>query len=231
MPKKGITAEQWLHARKQLLLFFGFIATLVAAVGVAFLAISHGNEGTNNSDVKRTASSSSIAAVTTPKHRSFRAEYGSSLVIKDSQCSLQKDEDIYLAPKRIYFGTEYVKKRQVHMPKTEVTTEATVAIQEIVDWVLQFGDQVCRVIIFTSVDAHGAKEFDLGLGQKMADSVRNSLIKAGLNADHIETFSFGKEYAKDLYVASAKSGLTKDYNNYADVGVMLRSIRRGDGPT
>ena len=42
-------------------------------------------------------------------------------------------------------------------------------------------------------DARGSTGYNLGLGQKRADSVRESLVKLGVAADRLVTISYGSE--------------------------------------
>lgn len=52
-----------------------------------------------------------------------------------------------------------------------------------------------KVYIFVEghCDERGAEAYNLALGAKRANSVRNALIKGGVNADNVFTISYGKE--------------------------------------
>jgi len=50
-----------------------------------------------------------------------------------------------------------------------------------------------RVTIQGNCDERGSREYNLGLGQRRAESVKRALMALGASASHIETISFGKE--------------------------------------
>ena len=50
-----------------------------------------------------------------------------------------------------------------------------------------------RVTIQGNCDERGSREYNLGLGQRRADSVKKALMAVGASASNIETVSFGKE--------------------------------------
>lgn len=50
-----------------------------------------------------------------------------------------------------------------------------------------------KVILQGNCDERGSREYNLGLGQRRADSVRKILMAKGVKDGQIETVSFGKE--------------------------------------
>jgi len=50
-----------------------------------------------------------------------------------------------------------------------------------------------RVTIQGNCDERGSREYNLGLGQRRADSEKRALMAVGASASNIETVSFGKE--------------------------------------
>lgn len=50
-----------------------------------------------------------------------------------------------------------------------------------------------RVVIEGNADERGSREYNLALGQKRADAVKNRLTLLGARATQIETISFGEE--------------------------------------
>lgn len=50
-----------------------------------------------------------------------------------------------------------------------------------------------RITIQGNCDERGSREYNLGLGQRRADSVKRALMALGASASNIETVSFGKE--------------------------------------
>jgi len=50
-----------------------------------------------------------------------------------------------------------------------------------------------RITIEGNCDERGSREYNLALGQRRADSVRTYLVKQGVDANRIDTVSFGEE--------------------------------------
>ena len=50
-----------------------------------------------------------------------------------------------------------------------------------------------KVRVEGNCDERGSKEYNLGLGQRRADSVKKMLILSGAKASQIETISYGEE--------------------------------------
>lgn len=59
------------------------------------------------------------------------------------------------------------------------------------EWLERYRD--VRVIIEGHCDERGTREFNLALGAKRANAVRDYLIAAGINPKRIATISYGKE--------------------------------------
>ncbi len=57
----------------------------------------------------------------------------------------------------------------------------------------QVDNSSVRVTIQGNCDERGSREYNLGLGQRRADSVKRALMALGASARNIETISFGKE--------------------------------------
>jgi len=50
-----------------------------------------------------------------------------------------------------------------------------------------------RLLIEGHCDERGSTEYNLGLGDNRANSVKEALVRAGVSADRVKTMSFGKE--------------------------------------
>ena len=50
-----------------------------------------------------------------------------------------------------------------------------------------------HVIVEGHCDARGPTEYNLALGERRANSVKNFLVSAGVNSDRVKTISYGKE--------------------------------------
>jgi peptidoglycan-associated lipoprotein len=68
-------------------------------------------------------------------------------------------------------------------------------INDIAAWLSQ--NQAAKLTIEGHCDERGTIEYNLALGEKRAEAVKNQLVKAGVNGDRIKTISFGKEMPVD----------------------------------
>ena len=50
-----------------------------------------------------------------------------------------------------------------------------------------------RIMVAGNCDERGTREYNLGLGERRANSVKDYLVSRGIAADRIETISYGKE--------------------------------------
>jgi len=73
----------------------------------------------------------------------------------------------------------------------ELDTDAKELLQDQVAWLKQYSD--VSVIIEGHCDERGTREYNLALGEKRAQSVKNYLINLGISADRVTTISYGKE--------------------------------------
>ena len=55
-----------------------------------------------------------------------------------------------------------------------------------------------RVVLEGNTDERGGREYNLALGQKRSDSVKNRLQLLGVPEDRMESISFGKERPRAL---------------------------------
>ncbi|HAG53556.1 MAG TPA: peptidoglycan-associated lipoprotein [Alphaproteobacteria bacterium] len=58
-------------------------------------------------------------------------------------------------------------------------------------------DSIASIIIQGHADERGTREYNLALGERRAVAVKKYLVGLGLNAEQIETISFGKEQPED----------------------------------
>ena len=73
----------------------------------------------------------------------------------------------------------------------ELDTDAQELLQDQVAWLKQYSN--VSVIIEGHCDERGTREYNLALGEKRAQSVKNYLINLGVSADRVSTISYGKE--------------------------------------
>ena len=73
----------------------------------------------------------------------------------------------------------------------ELDNDAQELLQDQVAWLKQYTD--VSVIIEGHCDERGTREYNLALGEKRAQSVKNYIINLGISADRVSTISYGKE--------------------------------------
>ena len=73
----------------------------------------------------------------------------------------------------------------------ELDADAQELLQDQVAWLKQYSD--VSVIIEGHCDERGTREYNLALGEKRAQSVKNYLINLGISSDRVSTISYGKE--------------------------------------
>ena len=94
-----------------------------------------------------------------------------------------------------------------------IRTSENGKIQQIASFLQQGNSQI---IIAGFTDERGTAEYNRGLGERRAESVREALIASGAKADNIQTVSFGAEMPTDP--ASNEEAWAK--NRRAEIGVV-----------
>ncbi len=82
---------------------------------------------------------------------------------------------------RVFFGYD----------SSDLDSDALELLQDQVAWLKQNSD--VTVTIEGHCDERGTREYNLALGEKRAQAVKNYLIGLGINPDRISTISYGKE--------------------------------------
>ncbi len=82
---------------------------------------------------------------------------------------------------RVYFAFD----------SAELSREARATLEKQAEW-LQHHPQV-RVIVEGHADERGTREYNLALGERRANAVKNYLVALGVAPERIETISYGKE--------------------------------------
>ncbi|HYG86529.1 MAG TPA: peptidoglycan-associated lipoprotein Pal [Azospirillum sp.] len=82
---------------------------------------------------------------------------------------------------RVFFGTD----------KFDLTPEARATLDHQAQWMQQY--KQVTVTIEGHADERGTREYNLGLGEKRANTVKNYLVASGVNASRIKILSYGKE--------------------------------------
>ena len=86
---------------------------------------------------------------------------------------------------RVYFDTDKYDVREDARPLLDAQTQ----------WLRRYSS--VRVRIEGNADERGTREYNLALGARRANAVRDHLVRAGVSADRISTISFGKEQPID----------------------------------
>ena len=74
---------------------------------------------------------------------------------------------------------------------SDLDSDAQELLQDQVAWLKQYSD--VSVTVEGHCDERGTREYNLALGEKRAQSVKNYLISLGISSDRISTISYGKE--------------------------------------
>ncbi|PLW75216.1 peptidoglycan-associated lipoprotein Pal [Cohaesibacter celericrescens] len=82
---------------------------------------------------------------------------------------------------RVFFDTD--------SSDVNVTSQATLDKQAV--WLQQYANY--RVAIEGHADERGTREYNIALGARRANAVRNYLVSKGISANRMSTRSFGKE--------------------------------------
>ncbi len=82
---------------------------------------------------------------------------------------------------RVFFGYD----------SSDLDSDALELLQDQVAWLKQNSE--VAVTIEGHCDERGTREYNLALGEKRAQAVKNYLIGLGINPDRVSTISYGKE--------------------------------------
>jgi peptidoglycan-associated lipoprotein len=75
--------------------------------------------------------------------------------------------------------------------KYDVRDDQRAALQGNGDFLRSHSD--VRIVVEGHCDERGSAQYNLGLGQKRADSIKEFLVNMGISADRVRTISYGKE--------------------------------------
>jgi len=133
------------------------------------------------------------ACTTTPKDEASSSGTGSSdSSSSDSSSSVSSDSEVaQIIPgtqddlivnvgDRVFFGYN----------SSELDSDAQELLQDQVAWIKQHN---VSVTIEGHCDERGTREYNLALGEKRAQAVKNYLISMGVDSVQISTISYGKE--------------------------------------
>lgn len=104
-------------------------------------------------------------------------------------------------PESVFFATD----------KSDITPQAAVALKNQAEWLKQHPDT--KMQITGNADQRASQEYNQALGQKRADAVKDYLVQLGVNADRLETASYGAarpvctESEENCYAANRRADL------------------------
>ena len=150
-----------------------FYKFLISAILVLFVAAC-ATKPKDSADASGSGETSADSSVSTED--GIITETAGSGVIAGSQ------EDLIVnVGDRVFFGYD----------SSDLDSDALELLQDQVAWLKQNSD--VSVTIEGHCDERGTREYNLALGEKRAQSVKNYLIGLGINPDRVSTISYGKE--------------------------------------
>jgi peptidoglycan-associated lipoprotein len=95
--------------------------------------------------------------------------------------------------------------------QADISSEAQQILQRQSDWLRRYSN--VSVTIEGHCDERGTREYNLALGERRAQAVKNVLVAAGIPAARISTISYGKErpeipHSDDQSYAQNRRGVT-----------------------
>ncbi len=105
-----------------------------------------------------------------------------------------QEELIAVAGDRIFFGSD--SYRLTNVAKDTVRRQA--------NWLMQ--NPRISVTVEGHCDERGTREYNLALGERRANSVKNYLVEMGVNPSRVNTISYGKEFPEFLGTGEAAWG-------------------------
>ena len=75
--------------------------------------------------------------------------------------------------------------------KSNITTDGRTQLEKQAAWLKRFGS--VNVVIEGHADERGTREYNLGLGERRANSAKDFLVAIGISANRIKVISYGKE--------------------------------------
>ena len=150
-------------------MFYKFIISAFLVLFVAACA-------TKPKDDADASGSGSTSSDSTVSAEGTISETSGSGIISGSQ------EDLIVnVGDRVYFGYD----------SSDLDSDALELLQDQVAWLKQNSN--VSVTIEGHCDERGTREYNLALGEKRAQAVKNYLIGLGINPDRVSTISYGKE--------------------------------------
>ena len=150
-------------------MFYKFFISIIMVLFVAACATTP-KDSADSSGSGSTSSGSDVSSEGT-----ITETVGSGIV------SGSQEDLIVNVGDRVFFGYD----------SSDLDSDALELLQDQVAWLKQNSD--VTVTIEGHCDERGTREYNLALGEKRAQAVKNYLIGLGINPDRVSTISYGKE--------------------------------------
>ena len=152
-------------------MFYKFLISIFMVLFVAACATTP----KDSADSSGSGSTSSGSDVSSDSEGTITETAGSGIV------SGSQEDLIVNVGDRVFFGYD----------SSDLDSDALELLQDQVAWLKQNSD--VSVTIEGHCDERGTREYNLALGEKRAQAVKNYLIGLGINPDRVSTISYGKE--------------------------------------
>ena len=106
------------------------------------------------------------------------------------------DSEEVSVPDRIYFGFN----------KYNISNDSAEILNLQAEWLKS--DPSIKIIVEGHCDERGTREYNLALGERRANAVKNYLVKKGITANRIKTISYGKD--KPVFVGTGEAVWAKN---------------------
>jgi OOP family OmpA-OmpF porin len=103
--------------------------------------------------------------------------------------------------------------------KADLSSDALRSVNKLADFLQKYPNR--NVLIEGHTDSVGSDEYNLGLSQRRADSVKESLTAKGIGGERIVTKGYGKKYP----VASNETAAGKQQNRRVEVIILNEGVK------
>ncbi len=97
--------------------------------------------------------------------------------------------------------------------QSDISPEAQQILQRQAEWLQRY--PAVTITIAGNCDERGTREYNLALGERRAQAVKNVLVAAGIPAGRIQTISYGKE--RPSVVGSTEEAYAQNRNGITNV--------------
>ena len=107
-----------------------------------------------------------------------------------------EDSEEVSVPDRVYFSFN----------KYNISNDSAEILNLQAEWLKS--DPSIKIIVEGHCDERGTREYNLALGERRANAVKNYLVKQGISAKRIKTISYGKE--RPIFVGTGEAVWAKN---------------------